>query len=56
MRRPIVGVALPIACVILVAWSILFGHRDETATVWIFRTLLVYPVCHVGVRIRRNAR
>jgi hypothetical protein len=56
MRRPIVGLALPIAGVILIAWSILFGDPNETAAVWVFRTLLVYPVCHVGVRIYRNAR
>jgi hypothetical protein len=54
MNQPIIGTALPIAGTILIAWSLLAGSTTDTATQWVFRTLIVYPACHLAVRTYRH--
>ena len=50
MRPPIIGTALPIAAVILIAWSLTLGAPTDTGIEWAARTLVVYPACHLAVR------
>jgi len=50
MRPPIIGTALPIAAVILIAWSLALGAPTDTGVEWAARTLAVYPACHLAVR------
>jgi len=56
MNQPIIGTALPIAAITLIAWSALAGNPNEPATVWLLRTLITYPACHIAVRTYRHRR
>lgn len=54
MRPPIVGTALPIAGVILIAWATLLGDPTDSGLEWAARTMVTYPACHVAVRHYRH--
>ena len=54
MRQPIIGTALPIAAIILIAWALILGDPTDTGLEWAARTLVTYPVCHVAVRSYRH--
>jgi hypothetical protein len=54
MRPPIIGTALPIAAVLLIAWSLALGSPTDTGIEWAARTLVTYPACHLAVRSYRN--
>jgi hypothetical protein len=54
MNRPIIGTALPIAGIILIAWSAILGSPNETVIEWGYRTIITYPLCHIAVRKYRH--